>query len=156
MRRRDFLLALASLPALRTATAQVPEFSPVLPGRKLVFPADYGAHPDFRTEWWYATGWLTLPDGSPLGFQSTFFRVRTGIGEDNPSAFAPRQLILAHAAIADPGLAGCATTNALPASVSGVPASPSARPASGSVTGVSSSALAATGPRFAARNSPMP
>jgi len=104
MRRRDFLLALASLPALRTATAQVPEFSPVLPGRKLVFPADYGAHPDFRTEWWYATGWLTLPDGSPLGFQSTFFRVRTGIGEDNPSAFAPRQLILAHAAIADPRL----------------------------------------------------
>ena len=73
------------------------------PGRPLAFPADHGAHPDFRTEWWYATGWLTLPDGSPLGFQTTFFRVRTGIGEDNPSAFAPRQLILAHAAIADPG-----------------------------------------------------
>ena len=103
MDRRDFLLALAGLPALGTATAQAVEFAPVLTGRKLAFPADYGAHPDFRTEWWYATGWLNLPDGSPLGFQTTFFRVRTGIGEDNPSAFAPRQLILAHAAIADPG-----------------------------------------------------
>ena len=103
MDRRDFLLALASLPTPGTATAQTVEFPPVLPGRKLAFPADYGAHPDFRTEWWYATGWLKLPDGSPLGFQTTFFRVRTGIGEDNPSAFAPRQLILAHAAIADPG-----------------------------------------------------
>ena len=30
--------------------------------------------------------------------------MRTGIGEHNPSAFAPRQLILAHAAIADPRL----------------------------------------------------
>ena len=44
------------------------DFARVLPGRRLAFPADYGAHPDFRTEWWYATGWLTLPDGSPAGF----------------------------------------------------------------------------------------
>ncbi|MBK8895582.1 MAG: carotenoid 1,2-hydratase [Propionivibrio sp.] len=108
MDRRSFLLALASLPAWRAeaehAVAEAVEFPAVLPGRKLVFPADHGAHPDFRTEWWYATGWLSLADGSPLGFQCTFFRVRTGIGEDNPSAFAPRQLVLAHAAIADPRL----------------------------------------------------
>ena len=108
MDRRAFLLALASLSTWRAGVAQADvetvEFAPVLPGRKLTFPVDHGAHPDFRTEWWYATGWLNLPDGSPLGFQSTFFRVRTGIGEDNPSAFAPRQLILAHAAIADPRL----------------------------------------------------
>jgi predicted secreted hydrolase len=104
MRRRDFLLLLAGLPVSAAATAREVDFARVLPGRRLAFPADYGAHPDFRSEWWYATGWLTLPDGSPLGFQSTFFRVRTGIGEDNPSAFAPRQLILAHAAIADPRL----------------------------------------------------
>ena len=106
MRRRDFVLALASLPTLalapRVEAADAVEFAPVLPGRTLVFPDDHGAHPDFRTEWWYATGWLSLPDGSPLGFQSTFFRVRTGIGENNPSTFAPRQLLLAHAAIADP------------------------------------------------------
>lgn len=102
MERRAFLLGLAALPAWRAA--QAVDFAPVLPGRRLVFPADHGAHPDFRTEWWYATGWLKLPDGAPLGFQTTFFRVRTGVGEGNPSAFAPRQLILAHAAIADPRL----------------------------------------------------
>ena len=106
MRRRDFLLALASLGFYRNQVqaAETVRFGRVLPGRKLVFPADHGAHPDFRTEWWYATGWLDLPDGSPIGFQTTFFRVRTGVGEDNPSAFAPSQLILAHAAIADPTL----------------------------------------------------
>ena len=110
MDRRRFLLALPVL-ASNALGSEVPArvadaayFPPVLPGSPLVFPDDCGAHPEFRTEWWYATGWLTLPDGQPLGFQSTFFRVRTGIGDDNPSAFAPRQLILAHAAIADPKL----------------------------------------------------
>ncbi|MFZ2852526.1 MAG: carotenoid 1,2-hydratase, partial [Rhodocyclaceae bacterium] len=129
--RRAFLMALAGLPAWRAAAvlagwlaemqadaqanaqANTPvdeppdtttDFAAVRPGQRLVFPRDHGAHPDFRNEWWYATGWLSLPDGSPLGFQSTFFRVRTGIGEANPSAFAPRQLVIAHAAIADPQL----------------------------------------------------
>lgn len=102
--RRAFLLAMASLPAWRLQAAERVSFAPVRPGQTLVFPFDHGAHPDFRTEWWYVTGWLSLPDGQPLGFQSTFFRVRSGIGEQNPSAFAPRQLVFAHAAIADPRL----------------------------------------------------
>ena len=103
MDRRAFLFALAGLPSLGAAAQEI-EFARVVPGRKLIFPADHGAHPAFRSEWWYATGWLTLADGSPLGFQTTFFRVRTGIGEASSSAFAPRQLILAHAALADPSL----------------------------------------------------
>lgn len=104
MERRYFLLALAGFAASAAGAREAVEFARVLPGRKLAFPADHGAHPDFRTEWWYATGWLNFPEGRPIGFQTTFFRVRTGIGEDNASAFAPRQLILAHAAIADPAL----------------------------------------------------
>ncbi len=115
MDRRDFVLALGGFTALPSQAAlapasqaepavSTPVFAPVLPGRTLVFPADHGAHPDFRTEWWYATGWLRLPDGSPLGFQTTFFRVRTGVGESSASAFAPRQIMLAHAALADPAL----------------------------------------------------
>lgn len=80
------------------------DFAPVLHGRPLVFPRDSGAHPDYRTEWWYITGWLKDTAGRERGFQVTFFRVGTGIGWDNPSLFAPRQLILAHAAIADPAL----------------------------------------------------
>jgi predicted secreted hydrolase len=77
-------------------------FDPVTPGRVLAFPADYGAHPSFKTEWWYVTGWLKTADGKPLGFQVTFFRSATGQGKDNPSAFAPRQLIIGHAALSDP------------------------------------------------------
>jgi predicted secreted hydrolase len=76
-------------------------FAQVIPGRRLVFPRDHGAHPDFRTEWWYVTGWLEGPTG-PLGFQITFFRTRTGLGESNPSRFAPRQVLFAHAALSDP------------------------------------------------------
>jgi predicted secreted hydrolase len=80
------------------------DFAPVLPGRALRFPADTGAHPQFRTEWWYVTGWLTDEDGAERGFQVTFFRVGSGLAADNPSRFAPRQLVLAHAAIADPAI----------------------------------------------------
>jgi len=81
-----------------------PSFSPVIPGQALLFPRDFGAHPNFRNEWWYITGWLQTPDKQALGFQLTFFRVATGEGADNPSRFAPRQLILAHAALSDPAL----------------------------------------------------
>ncbi len=71
----------------------------VRPGRRLVFPRDHGAHPEYRTEWWYLTAWLTEPDGSPVGMQLTFFRRRTRHDPRNPSRFAPTQLIFAHAAI---------------------------------------------------------
>ncbi|MBC8119336.1 MAG: carotenoid 1,2-hydratase [Burkholderiaceae bacterium] len=71
--------------------------------RPLNFPRDHGAHPEYRTEWWYLTGWLDRPGKAPpLGFQVTFFRARTSIDSSNPSAFAAKQLMIAHAAIADP------------------------------------------------------
>ena len=71
-------------------------------GRALAFPRDHGAHPGTRIEWWYLTGWLQ-PGESPalLGFQLTFFRVRTGLAESLPGRLAPRQLLFAHAAVAD-------------------------------------------------------
>lgn len=94
--------ASSSVPTTRTSDGV--DFEVVRPGHRLAFPEDHGAHPGFRSEWWYATGWLKRPDGQALGFQSTFFRVRTGIGERSASAFAPRQLLFAHAAIADPEL----------------------------------------------------
>ena len=65
------------------------------PDYRMTFPRDFGAHPAFRTEWWYVTGWL----GEDRGFQVTFFRVRTGHPQDNPSRFAPTQLLFAHAAL---------------------------------------------------------
>jgi predicted secreted hydrolase len=80
------------------------QFSPVTPDKTLSFPADFGAHPHFRTEWWYATGWLETADKKPLGFQITFFRFATEFDAANPSQFAPKQLIIAHAALSDPAL----------------------------------------------------
>jgi predicted secreted hydrolase len=77
-------------------------YPPVTPGTVLEFPRDEGSHPQYRLEWWYVTGWLEDAAGAPLGFQVTFFRVRSGLGESNPSRFAPRQVLFAHAAIAEP------------------------------------------------------
>jgi predicted secreted hydrolase len=67
-----------------------------------VFPRDHGSHPSYRTEWWYITGWVQDERGNPLGIQVTFFRSRPLLQEENPTGFAPRQLLFAHAAIADP------------------------------------------------------
>jgi len=97
---RRLFLALCLLAG--AALAGPPQFAPVTPGRALVFPQDFGAHPEHRTEWWYVTGWLETPDGKPLGFQVTFFRSRTGHDPANPSAFAPKQLVIGHAALSDP------------------------------------------------------
>ena len=77
-------------------------FAKVIPGYTLQFPRDEGSHPEFRTEWWYVTGWLDAPDGKPLGFQITFFRIRPDLESDNPSAFTPRHILVAHAALSDP------------------------------------------------------
>jgi predicted secreted hydrolase len=78
-------------------------FDLVAPGKQLEFPRDYGAHPGHRIEWWYVTGHLESAQG-PLGFQVTFFRVRNKDAESNPSRFAPKQLLFAHAALADPAV----------------------------------------------------
>jgi predicted secreted hydrolase len=82
--------------------ADHPGYAPVTIGRDLVFPADYGSHPAYRTEWWYITGWLTAPTGEDLGFQITFFRTRPDLAGGNPSAFTPTQLIIVHSALSDP------------------------------------------------------
>jgi predicted secreted hydrolase len=89
VKRRDFLMAGIAFPL-------------VTPGKVLQFPQDHGAHPDYRQEWWYVTGWLKTAKGEDLGFQITFFRARPDIETANPSRFTPRQILLAHAALSDP------------------------------------------------------
>ncbi len=88
MNRREFLAAIA--------------FPLVTPGKVFQFPRDHGAHPAYRQEWWYVTGWLTSARGENFGFQITFFRTKLNFESSNPSNFTPRQLILAHAALSDP------------------------------------------------------
>jgi predicted secreted hydrolase len=98
------LLALACGLRVSPALAGEPPFAAVSPGHSVEWPRDTGAHPAFRTEWWYATGWIETPEHQPLGFQITFFRSATGHDANDPGAFAPTQLILAHAALSDPRL----------------------------------------------------
>lgn len=74
---------------------------------QLQFPADHGAHPGYRTEWWYYTGNLSARTGETFGFQLTFFRSQLSPpGADQnwpekPSPWRTQQLFLAHAAVAD-------------------------------------------------------
>jgi predicted secreted hydrolase len=73
----------------------------------LEFPKDHGAHPGFRTEWWYYTGNLQADSGRQFGFQLTFFRSQVSPPgaekkwPDNPSAWRTSQVYLAHAALSD-------------------------------------------------------
>ncbi|MCA8881202.1 MAG: iron ABC transporter permease [Rhodobacteraceae bacterium] len=70
------------------------------------FPADHGAHPEFRIEWWYVTANLCGPDGTPYGAQWTLFRTAlrppgeasADIGWSSP------QIWFAHAALTSAGL----------------------------------------------------
>ena len=99
--RRTFITFITAI-TCSTSVAIAAEYPDVIPGRELTFPADEGSHPTYRTEWWYITGWLNDENNQPFGFQVTFFRSRPGIDEANPSRFAPKQLLFAHAALSDP------------------------------------------------------
>ena len=104
MRRAALLIGMLASVALAQPAGErrMVAYPEVTPGVEFRFPRDHGAHPDHRIEWWYFTGWLRTPDGKPLGFQITFFRSRPAIATANPSAFAPRQILFAHAALSDP------------------------------------------------------
>jgi predicted secreted hydrolase len=73
-------------------------FAPVLPGKKFVFPADHGPHPQFRIEWWYVTANLVDTSGIAYGMQWTLFRhaTRPGVQQEG---WANQQLWMGHAAV---------------------------------------------------------
>ena len=64
------------------------------------FPADHGAHPDYRIEWWYLTANLNGPDGTPYGLQWTLFR--SALAPGTAEGFASPQIWFAHAAVTTP------------------------------------------------------
>jgi predicted secreted hydrolase len=82
-------------------------FARAIAPRDLVFPADHGPHPEFRTEWWYYTGHLTAAGGRHFGFQLTFFRTAlvppasAARPAARASAWASDQVYLAHFALTD-------------------------------------------------------
>src|SRR5687768_6024820 len=72
--------------------------------RPLTFPADFGAHEDFRTEWWYYTGNLQTSERRHFGFELTIFRVSllSPIVElPADSQWYSRSLYFAHFALSD-------------------------------------------------------
>ncbi len=71
-------------------------------GYRFSFPRDHASHPEFRIEWWYYTGNLETTSGRRFGYQVTFFRVGVDPTPVNPSAWAVRDLYMAHLAVSDP------------------------------------------------------
>lgn len=92
----------------RPALAEEPSgFLSITAPCNLEFPKDHGAHPGYRTEWWYYTGNLHSENGDLFGFQLTFFRRQISPpGADRawpnpPSAWRTQQIYSAHAAVSD-------------------------------------------------------
>ncbi len=73
-------------------------FEQVTPGTPLVFPRDFGAHPGFRTEWWYLTANLEDASGASYGVQWTLFRQASAPGDDR-QGWANQNIWMGHAAV---------------------------------------------------------
>ena len=79
-------------------------YARALPGRQFNFPADYGPHPEYQTEWWYYTGNVVDSDGHRFGYQLTIFRrslIPIQESQQRPSLWAADQVYLGHFAITD-------------------------------------------------------
>lgn len=72
-------------------------FAQPQPETRLQFPADHGAHPAYRIEWWYLTANLTGPDGTPYGLQWTLFR--SALAPQDGQGWETPQLWMGHAAV---------------------------------------------------------
>jgi predicted secreted hydrolase len=68
------------------------------------FPRDFGAHPNYQTEWWYYTGNLESESGRRFGYQLTFFRrglVPSQEFAPRGSRWAANQVYMGHFALSD-------------------------------------------------------
>ncbi len=73
------VLALFPVALLKADPPAVPSSSPEPWQRAIgpwpwLFPRDHGAHPNFKTEWWYFTGNLQDTKARKFGYQLTIFR----------------------------------------------------------------------------------
>lgn len=70
------------------------------PDPEFTFPADHGAHPNYRIEWWYLTANLKDADGTPYGLQWTLFR--SAMALETRDGWNDPQLWMGHAAVTTP------------------------------------------------------
>ena len=83
------------------------QFTPVVKGVEITFPADHQAHPNFRHEWWYLTANLIDENGNELGVQWTQFRFAAAPENSSEQTKQPKQTVwqsqqifMAHSAVA--------------------------------------------------------
>lgn len=69
--------------------------------RPFEFPRDHGAHPDYRSEWWYLTANLATADGREFGVQFTLFRQGLAAEPLTASPWDASQIYLGHLAVTD-------------------------------------------------------
>jgi predicted secreted hydrolase len=106
-RKASGLQPLVLLVAVFTALACSPalagdEWKQAIGERAWSFPRDHGAHPEFRTEWWYFTGNLRDGAGNRYGYQLTFFRQGVRLKPADPkNPWSLRDLYPAHFAVTD-------------------------------------------------------
>jgi len=100
--RGTFLLAISSKVSWAQGFAGLggtaDGFAAVVPGKTFAFPADHGAHLDYRIEWWYVTANLTDATGASYGVQWTLFRQAILPGAQ-ASGWADKQIWMGHAAV---------------------------------------------------------
>jgi predicted secreted hydrolase len=66
------------------------------------FPEDFGAHPEFQTEWWYYTGNLADENERRFGYQFTIFRrAITPQTTDSDSEWRADQVYMVHFTVSD-------------------------------------------------------
>ena len=94
---------MGSILAANSKQQQSDQFTPVVKGVELTFPADHQAHPSFRHEWWYLTANLIDEDGNALGVQWTQFRFaaapENSAEQTKQTVWQSQQIYMAHSAI---------------------------------------------------------
>lgn len=97
--RLNRMLVVFLIPSL-SCLANEAEWFRVQPGVQFDFPKDHGSHPDYQTEWWYATGQVSDNDGNEFGYQFTIFRFGINPDSNNEEVnLTPYHLLAGHVAI---------------------------------------------------------
>jgi predicted secreted hydrolase len=101
--RRLALLMFLLAPSLLARAEEPPEpWQRAIEPWSWMFPRDHGAHPNFKTEWWYFTGNLQDAQKRPFGYQLTIFRQGVQFKPvQTQSKWAVRDFYFGHFTISD-------------------------------------------------------
>ena len=91
-----------SVSNLLTETTAPASFSYAVVSREFSFPNDHGAHPNYRSEWWYFTGNVYDENHRNYAFDITIFRFGLEPSmSDAADSLRASQIFLGHFAISD-------------------------------------------------------